>query len=346
MNDQRKSSKEVNTLQEKQKTRTRRRIGQGLLEFALVLPIFLLLLYGVVEFGRYLSAIITINTASREAARYASGVGNNDIGVPYYQDCTGIAAAAQRLGLFASIDTIDIRYDHGPDDTRYTNGPTDPIEWATLPQCSSSVRVDLADRVLVRVEGEYQPLLIFTELSFPLDSMTARTFVTKLDVRSTQYVVDTPVANETAIVDYCDNLSISFPTRIINSPTHHEFTITNSGAAGSVSPAIIDEIWITHTETKQNKYFETLEIIDITDPANPYSIVFDDTFPEEKKQTRTTYLPYNENILDDRTGTPVGIPGESTYQIIFSFTDSDYIWATIEIRFYNEDYEDCILKQP
>lgn len=45
--------------------------GQGLVEFALILPILLLLLLGIFEFGRVIWAYITVQTAAREAARYA-----------------------------------------------------------------------------------------------------------------------------------------------------------------------------------------------------------------------------------------------------------------------------------
>ncbi|MBI1880601.1 MAG: pilus assembly protein, partial [Chloroflexi bacterium] len=45
--------------------------GQGLVEFALILPLLLLLLVGIVEAGRLIWAFITVQTAAREAARYA-----------------------------------------------------------------------------------------------------------------------------------------------------------------------------------------------------------------------------------------------------------------------------------
>lgn len=48
-----------------------RQKGQGLTEFALILPILLLLLLGIIEAGRIIWAYITVQTAAREAARYA-----------------------------------------------------------------------------------------------------------------------------------------------------------------------------------------------------------------------------------------------------------------------------------
>jgi Flp pilus assembly protein TadG len=46
--------------------------GQSLVETALILPILLLLLFGIVDFGRLLHAYLTIDHAGREAARFAS----------------------------------------------------------------------------------------------------------------------------------------------------------------------------------------------------------------------------------------------------------------------------------
>jgi len=45
--------------------------GQALVEFALVFPIFVLLMVGIFDFGRVIWVNDTLSTASREAARYA-----------------------------------------------------------------------------------------------------------------------------------------------------------------------------------------------------------------------------------------------------------------------------------
>ena len=51
------------------RTRTTRRRGQALVEFALIAPILILLIMGIVEFGRIFSAQQTVTNASREGAR-------------------------------------------------------------------------------------------------------------------------------------------------------------------------------------------------------------------------------------------------------------------------------------
>lgn len=46
--------------------------GQALVEMALVLPLFFLLLFGVIEMGRIGHAYITVSNAAREGARLAT----------------------------------------------------------------------------------------------------------------------------------------------------------------------------------------------------------------------------------------------------------------------------------
>ena len=50
----------------------RRRRGQSLVEFALVLPIFLLVLFGLIDVGRYVYMNTMLSQAAREGARVAS----------------------------------------------------------------------------------------------------------------------------------------------------------------------------------------------------------------------------------------------------------------------------------
>jgi TadE-like protein len=46
--------------------------GQGLAEFAIVLPLFLMLVFGIIDMGRVIWARDSLTNAAREGARYAS----------------------------------------------------------------------------------------------------------------------------------------------------------------------------------------------------------------------------------------------------------------------------------
>jgi hypothetical protein len=52
--------------------RKRRERGQALLEFAFVVPIFLVLTFGIVDFGWALKSWITVTNAAREGARFGT----------------------------------------------------------------------------------------------------------------------------------------------------------------------------------------------------------------------------------------------------------------------------------
>lgn len=51
--------------------------GQTLVEFALIIPIFLLLVFGMMDFGIVLNQYLVVTEAAREGARSAA-VGNSD----------------------------------------------------------------------------------------------------------------------------------------------------------------------------------------------------------------------------------------------------------------------------
>ncbi|MGI6587831.1 MAG: TadE/TadG family type IV pilus assembly protein [Peptococcia bacterium] len=55
----------------------RQRKGQALVEMALILPLLLLLLFGIIEFGRVMSASIIVTHGARDGARHGA-VGATD----------------------------------------------------------------------------------------------------------------------------------------------------------------------------------------------------------------------------------------------------------------------------
>lgn len=59
--------------------------GQSLVEFSLILPILMILVFGILDFGLGLRSYISLSNAVREGARYAS-VGN-PVGIE--SDCDG-----------------------------------------------------------------------------------------------------------------------------------------------------------------------------------------------------------------------------------------------------------------
>lgn len=126
--------------------------AQAMVEFALVLPILLLLLYGLLEAGRLLFIYSTIVTGSRQAVRYGSATGEGTGAVPRYQDCTGIRQAAQRVDFLNAFndDDILIQYDTGPGSTKTTF-------------CDGSANqfnpTNNSFRLIVTIDGDYLPIV-------------------------------------------------------------------------------------------------------------------------------------------------------------------------------------------
>lgn len=67
--------------------------GQAMVEFALVLPVLILLVCGIIDFGWIYSNQITVANACREAARYSSVHLMDDDGA----DISGVEAEARSL---------------------------------------------------------------------------------------------------------------------------------------------------------------------------------------------------------------------------------------------------------
>jgi plastocyanin len=125
--------------------------AQAMVEFAIALPILLLLLYGLLEAGRLLFMYSTVVTASRQAVRYGAttGLGNNN--VPRYQDCTGIRGAASRVAFLGPFDSINIYYDTGGGDNPYCAG--------TIGNLTPSQLQGNKTRLVVTVREEFYPLV-------------------------------------------------------------------------------------------------------------------------------------------------------------------------------------------
>jgi len=90
--------------------------GATLVEFAMAVPVFLLLVFGLIEFSRLMSAHSAVETAARESARYGSATGLSPNGLPRYVDCGAIRQAGIRTAVAVHLEDKDLEiwYDRGP----------------------------------------------------------------------------------------------------------------------------------------------------------------------------------------------------------------------------------------
>ncbi len=144
--------------------RGRRAPGQALVEFALVIPIFLFMLSGVIDVGRFVYLSSTLSQAAREGARLgsveASYRGSTDaacgtLGGPVCPAndavlLADIATAADRMmAPFGTVDSASMSCVLAPPDGTPPTG-----EW-TGTTCSNHAPGDV---ISVRVTAAFEPL--------------------------------------------------------------------------------------------------------------------------------------------------------------------------------------------
>ena len=102
--------------------------GQNLVEFAIIVPIMILFIFGVIDFARVFHALNIIYNAAREGARYVSQYGGIKMvvvagGTDYYelqpvQIATVVRMEAGNLGLDLNVAGVQIEVTcptHSPD---------------------------------------------------------------------------------------------------------------------------------------------------------------------------------------------------------------------------------------
>jgi Flp pilus assembly protein TadG len=118
--------------------------GQSLVEFALVVPLLALLLFGIIDFGRIFHVYLTLDHAGREAARAAS-IGKDDTTVKStaVNDATSIGLTSGRVDVSPGTRTSG---------TDVTITITYPIDFLTPIIGDIVGPITLTDTTVMRVE--------------------------------------------------------------------------------------------------------------------------------------------------------------------------------------------------
>lgn len=155
----------------------RQKRGQTILEFALILPAMLLVTYGLIELGRAMFVYAAANNAAREASRYGASAGENEDGIPYYQDCKGMRDIVRHFAFLAQPTDIQIAYDHGTPDTTFAQCPADADR--------ANVSLTAGDRVRVTITVAYHPFFLFSTDTATFTFNSAHTVVKEVLIANT-----------------------------------------------------------------------------------------------------------------------------------------------------------------
>ncbi len=150
--------------------------AQAIVEFAIVLPILMVVLIGILEVGRYILIYSSATNASRNAVRYASAFGYDDNGLTKYNYCDGIRDTARKSIFLVSPGTIAVQIYYF-DQAGAAAGQCDL--WNTSPPAvKSSIIVDTGYRVKVVVTVPYKPMVNLIPLTQrTITSASARTIL-------------------------------------------------------------------------------------------------------------------------------------------------------------------------
>lgn len=155
--------------------------AQAITEFAIVIPILMLVLVGVLEVGRYIFIYSAATNASRNASRYASAVGRADNGLTKFNYCEGIKQTALNSTYLVNRNTIGVTI-------HYDDGQGNQLGECNLWNASQVDPdligvVDTADRVEVTVTIQYSPMVSLVPLQpQTITSSSARTILGIIDL--------------------------------------------------------------------------------------------------------------------------------------------------------------------
>ncbi len=129
--------------------------GQALVEFAVILPVLMLILLGSIDFGRIMFSYIQINNAAREGVAYAMGQPND------------VAGITQR-----ALQETDVQSQRGENPVAVNVTCIDSSSGTTVP-CSSAPSTGLGSEVKVAVSERFNFFTPLISNLFPGFTMTA-----------------------------------------------------------------------------------------------------------------------------------------------------------------------------
>ncbi len=249
---------------------------QAMVEFALILPLLLLVVVGIFEFGRVMFIYSNLFNAAREGVRY---------GVTNPKDYVGIEThASDKVSLVNTADAtfiLTVAYDTGPGTATFTDYDA----------------VVAGNRVLVSIQYDLipmTPLLLPIVSQFPLNTQAARTIQTVGTIITT--------APPTAPPDPPDEPSISLSPTC--GPTGDDQTIVVSGNdwTGDYRADVYFDGGLVLNNQLIGSSFTLSFSVDVT--SGDHTVLVRDRAPTPQEATATYTSPCAETPTETETETP------------------------------------------
>jgi len=135
--------------------------SQSVVEFVLVLPIFLVLVMGIIDFGMGFGAYVQLRNAAREGARYA--VVGNPAG-SYPADCTGNVTDSVIGHVCIAVNDLNLD-DMQSVSVQYPNGQASGNSVVVRAQYSYQLITPLGEFVTFFTGGSFPGHLVMTATS-------------------------------------------------------------------------------------------------------------------------------------------------------------------------------------
>lgn len=137
-------AQQIGMVDMKLRTALRRDAAQSLVEFALIVPMLLILVFGVIDFGMGLRAYISVAAATREGARYAS-VGNPP---GTFTSCNGTTATTAVGKVCATISGLNL--------ANVQDVKVETCDTTSPPVCSTATTSNMLPGRSIRVSADYR----------------------------------------------------------------------------------------------------------------------------------------------------------------------------------------------
>ena len=144
--------------------------GAALAEFGIVAIMLFMLVFGLIEFGRYTAFVEGVNMSTREGARFASSTNN-------YGDCTAIKDYTKGLSSVANIEDANISIDFFREGAgaAYTSCPTAPTVFNPDNDLTTvgAIEIQPGDVIVVTVTKDFSTVAPIVASILPARTITS-----------------------------------------------------------------------------------------------------------------------------------------------------------------------------